>query len=239
MQGLIQSFIESTFVGQTIVVVLALASVFAWVMMLFKMREFRNTASGSATFLYGFRKETHPLALFVQRKRADNSPCYRIYLRACHAATRVLGEEVDRPESLFMPGSAALSAELSDDEIHLIREAAEREMAAQVLLLEKEMAGLATTIAVAPFMGLLGTVWGVMDAFNGMAVTGTATMSAVAPGIAAALLTTIIGLLVAIPSTIGYNILNAKLRTQTVGLDSFVQELVGEFHLTYARRGQR
>ena len=84
-----------------------------------------------------------------------------------------------------------------------IRNVAERTMADQALLLENSMGLLATAASTAPFLGLLGTVWGVMEAFGGMAVTGTAMLSAVAPGISGALLTTVIGLLVALPSAVG------------------------------------
>jgi len=91
---------------------------------------------------------------------------------------------------------------------------------------------IATVTTAAPFLGLLGTVWGVMDSFGGMAVTGNPTLTAVAPGISAALLTTVFGLFVAIPSLAGYNLLHVMLRKEIVGMDNFVQELVGEFHFS-------
>ena len=85
---------------------------------------------------------------------------------------------------------------------------------------------LATAVSAAPFLGLLGTVWGVMDAFSGMADSGSAALSAVAPGISGALLTTIIGLIVALPSMIGYNLLSSKIRHIAVQMDNFSQEFV-------------
>ena len=83
-----------------------------------------------------------------------------------------------------------------------------------------------TLIALCPVLGLLGTVWGVMDAFSGMADSGSAALSAVAPGISGALLTTIIGLIVALPSMIGYNLLSSKIRFIAVQMDNFSQELI-------------
>ena len=84
---------------------------------------------------------------------------------------------------------------------------------------------LATAVTAAPFLGLLGTVWGVMEAFSGMAATGSPMLSAVAPGISGALLTTVVGLLVALPSSIGYNMLSNKIRRFCVEMDNFSQEL--------------
>lgn len=88
------------------------------------------------------------------------------------------------------------------------------------------MGMLATAVSAAPFLGLLGTVWGVMDAFSGMAQSGSAALSAVAPGISGALLTTIIGLLVALPSMIGYNGLSSRIRRLAVEMDNFAQEFI-------------
>jgi len=85
----------------------------------------------------------------------------------------------------------------------------------------------------APFMGLLGTVWGVMSTFAGIAQQGSATMAAMAPGVSAALITTVAGLLVAIPSMFAYNGLVHNLRVFTVNLDNFAQELVSKMEAEY------
>jgi biopolymer transport protein TolQ len=92
---------------------------------------------------------------------------------------------------------------------------------------------LATATSAAPLLGLLGTVWGVMDAFGGMVIAGAAMLSSVAPGISGALLTTVVGLVIAIPSTIGYNILSDRIRRLAVVMDNFAQELVHEIDRHY------
>ena len=79
-------------------------------------------------------------------------------------------------------------------------------------------------------------VWGVMDAFGGMAVTGSAMLSAVAPGISSALLTTVVGLLVALPSAIGYNILSDQIRKLSVNMDNFVQEFTADVERHYLQQ---
>ena len=95
------------------------------------------------------------------------------------------------------------------------------------------MGFLATAVTTAPFLGLLGTVWGVMAAFGGMAAQKSAQLSAVAPGISSALLTTVVGLLVALPSAIGYNLLSNQIRQLCVKTDNFAQELVSDIETHY------
>jgi biopolymer transport protein ExbB/TolQ len=96
------------------------------------------------------------------------------------------------------------------------------------------MVMLSTTVSGAPFLGLLGTVWGVMQTFSGIATsTQGATLAAMAPGVAAALITTVAGLLVAIPSMFGYNWLVHNLRVLTVELDNFAQEIVSKMETEY------
>ena len=94
---------------------------------------------------------------------------------------------------------------------------------------------LATAVTGAPFLGLLGTVWGVMDAFKAMAVTGSVMLSEVAPGISGALLTTVVGLLVALPSLIGYNLLSSEIRRMSVAMENFSDELVKDLERHFLR----
>lgn len=233
--ALLDSFAESSIMGQIVVIVLLLCSVLAWSAMVHKYKVFISLAHQNEKFYASFRQEGHPLALFLREKRFSHSPAYKVYLRSCESATRTLGiSEVDIGDLLSGTHPQRL---LSPSQLQIIRESAERELAEQILFMERDMPILATTTTIAPFLGLLGTVWGVMEAFNGMAVTGSPTLSSVAPGISAALLTTVVGLLVAIPTVVGYNLLSVSLRNQSVGMDNFVQELVGEFHHAYVREG--
>jgi biopolymer transport protein TolQ len=90
---------------------------------------------------------------------------------------------------------------------------------------------LASVVSGAPFLGLLGTVWGVMDAFAAVSVQQTASIQTLAPGVSAALLTTISGLLVAIPSLFGYNLLFASTKTLTTELENFASSLADRIEL--------
>ncbi len=92
--------------------------------------------------------------------------------------------------------------------------------------LERFLPVLATIASAAPFIGLFGTVWGIMGAFEGIARTGSASLAAVAPGISEALIATAFGLAAAIPAVMGYNLANAKIRHQMVSLDGFVADFM-------------
>ena len=111
----------------------------------------------------------------------------------------------------------------------------ERAVSQEALRLESGLILLAIAVSGAPFLGLLGTVWGVMSTFGHIAQQGSATMAAMAPGVSAALITTVAGLVVAIPSMFGYNWLVHNLRVLTVQLDNFAQELVSKMETEYLK----
>jgi biopolymer transport protein TolQ len=92
--------------------------------------------------------------------------------------------------------------------------------------LEYSISWLATVASAAPFVGLFGTVWGIMNSFQNIGATGSANLAAVAPGISEALIATAIGLAAAIPAAIAYNWLNTKVRGHAAVLDSFSQDLL-------------
>ena len=96
---------------------------------------------------------------------------------------------------------------------------------------------LSTAVSGAPFVGLLGTVWGVMDAFGGIATSGSANLAAMAPGVSGALITTVTGLLVAIPAMFGYNFLVTSVRGMIVSCDNFAAELASEIEHRYVSHG--
>jgi len=109
--------------------------------------------------------------------------------------------------------------------------ALQRSLARQILHYESSMIFLASIVSGAPFLGVLGTVWGVMVAFSAVSVQQTASIASLAPGVSAALLTTIAGLVVAIPSVFGYNWLLAKTRTMITELENFASSLADRIEL--------
>jgi len=107
-----------------------------------------------------------------------------------------------------------------------IARALQRAASLEINKLERGLNFLATTASVAPFFGLFGTVWGIITAFHRIGVQGTASLSAIAPGIAAALITTAFGLVVAIPAVIGYNHLLNKIKILSSEMDDFILEFI-------------
>ena len=136
---------------------------------------------------------------------------------------------------LFLGRTAPSTGALTRLQLEAVQNLTQRNVADQALLLENHMGLLATAVSASPFLGLLGTVWGVMEAFGSMAVKGSATLSAVAPGISAALLTTVVGLLVALPSAVGYNLLTNMIRSLTVQTDNFAQEFESSIRRAFYR----
>ena len=102
--------------------------------------------------------------------------------------------------------------------------ALERAASAQAMALEKGMIILSTAVAGGPFIGLFGTVWGVMETFSGIGIANAASLNAMAPGVAAALLATVAGLFVAIPAMFAYNYMVTSIRGITQELDGFASE---------------
>jgi biopolymer transport protein TolQ len=197
-------FNQSALPGKLIVLLLFISSVGVWYVMASKIVQLSHARKGSARFLDLFRQKSNP---FDQGQRIPESPLNTLYEAGCEA----ISKQGPQP--------------LSSHQVESVQAVIDRTLADEALLLEDGMGLLATAVSACPFLGLLGTVWGVMDAFMGMASSGAATLSAVAPGIAGALLTTVVGLLVALPSAIGYNLLTSRIRRMAVQMDNFSQEL--------------
>ncbi len=235
LADLVFSFQQSNTPGKVIVILLFTGSIYAWSIMVTKFIELRRAREASFRFLAAFRKEQNPVAVFVRRQKFSDSPLFAIYEKGCVT----LGGELEalglNADDLFMANFAPDAQSLSPHQFEQIRNESERNVADQSLLLERRMGILATAVNASPFLGLLGTVWGVMEAFTGMAIIGTATLSAVAPGIAAALLTTVMGLLVALPSAIGYNLLAGQIAELQVQANNFSKEYVDKVGTMFLR----
>lgn len=221
--------------GKLIIFILFAFSIAAWTVMASKWLDLKRAQTAARRFLDAYRREQHPLALFLRKQKMPYSPPFEIYKSAC----LTVGDEYEARHTedadLFAASDADSRIRLTPLQIGTVRNATERQSNDQVLVLESKMGILSTAVSASPLLGLLGTVWGVLDSFTEMALQGSANLSAVAPGIASALLTTVVGLLVAIPSAIGYNILASKIRELTVQMDNFADEFVAELQRHYVR----
>lgn len=234
LASFLYSFTTSEISGKIIIILLIAMSVYAWTIMVSKYHELKRARTMSEKFIQAYRRDPHPLGLFLQRQRYPESPVFRVYEKACLA----VGVEIESRDGLMDASSLGLvgnTPRLSLMQVGAVRNAAEREVADQILVVEDKMGWLATAVSASPLLGLLGTVWGVMNSFSAMAIYGSVQLSAVAPGIAGALLTTVIGLLVALPSAVGYNVLTNEIRYITVQMDNFADALVADMQRQFIR----
>lgn len=212
--GLYFAFNHSDRMGQGIVILLFIFSIITWTIMIEKGVSLKHAYRDSIQFLNKFRSKRNPL-IFVDRIEDEPSPTARI----CETAYQ-------RIEQLNIELPDGSRRTLEAEEIEVVRASLEQAVADQIIVLEKKMIFLATAITISPFLGLFGTVWGIMLAFTDMAMQGKADIQALAPGVSGALLTTVLGLLVAIPSVVGYNCISNQIKSTIVHMDNFVEEFI-------------
>ena len=195
----------STF-GIIILAVLTIMSLVSWMIIFQKWREFKAIERANSIFIDYFRKSVKIADSAGRAKTAATSPLSKIYTAGFEQYTQLA--EL-KNEGSRLGGSAA---PLDRDDFDVIEMTLERAMTEEINILEKKVVFLAITGSSAPFMGLLGTVVGIMNAFWSIGQRGSASLAVVAPGIAEALLATIIGLGAAIPAVIAYNWANNKIK---------------------------
>jgi biopolymer transport protein ExbB/TolQ len=236
-EGLVYAFLESTIEGKLILLALFFASIFSWAVIVTKIRVLNFARRQSARFAALFRRDRLPLKVFEQGLRFDGSPLFEIYQAGCsELCFQMLGSsEVDETFRARVDSAD----KISPAQMRAVQAAMERAVGETALKLESQMIVLATAVSGAPFLGLLGTVWGVMDAFSGIARAGTANLAAMAPGVSGALITTVVGLLVAIPAMFGYNFLVTSVRSDIVQAENFAAELASEIEHRYVEHGAR
>jgi biopolymer transport protein TolQ len=190
---------------------LFLASVGSWAIILLKRSLLKQAQKQNDAFLQGFWGGWNLSEAFTRAADFPLSPVAKSF----QAAVRELRK--------FGDGAKKENDSLrADIVVRTLRKANSNELAA----LEHSISWLATCANAAPFVGLFGTVWGIMHSFQTIGATGNASLASVAPGISEALIATAIGLFAAIPAAIAYNYLNGKVRAQAQALDSFNQDLL-------------
>lgn len=211
--------------AKIIILILVVFSIFAWSVMTAKAMQMRRAKRLNRLFDQEHRRQSTVLGVHERRVQVEGCPLFNVYQEGCRELTARLQKG--------NPGKPTLSLKSMEH----VKRALERTVAQEALKLESGLILLAIAVSGAPFLGLLGTVWGVMSAFSGVAqaaaVGQRADLASMAPGVAAALITTVAGLLVAIPSMFGYNWLVHTLRVMTVELDNFALELASKMETEF------
>ncbi len=229
--GIVYAFMESTPEGKAVLFTLFIGSIFSWSVMVTKIRVLQFAKNQSERFMTLFRCDREPLNIFETGLEFEGSPLYEIYEAGCEELCfQVLGSaEIDET----FKARLKYADRITPAQMRSVQAAMERAVGESALRLESQMIILSTAVSGAPFVGLLGTVWGVMDAFGGIAASGSANLAAMAPGVSGALITTVTGLLVAIPAMFGYNFLVTTVRGMIVSCDNFAAELSSEIEHRY------
>ena len=224
------AYAQSTGVGKGIVLCQLVLSIVVWSIMVGKWQELRAMNVIARRFRKVFDGTRDTLDIYYQQRTSTN-PMALIYQAACDKLAKGFG-----PDALTDPRSRRDGRTVTAHELTLVKGATEQTLAEQLVRIERGMNMLATGATGAPLLGLLGTVWGLLDAFQSMSSSGSAMLADVAPGIASAMLTTVVGLLVAIPSSAGYNALLGNVRNLSIELDGFADELLGRLSCDYQGR---
>lgn len=214
---------QATLEAKVIIVILMLFSIMAWSVMAYKAVQMHRAKKLNQYFTAEFKSQKSVLEMFDRRIQADGCPLFAVYKAG----------SIELDARLKGAAGEARKKIISLKAMEHVKRLMENVVAQESLKLESGLILLAIAVSGGPFLGLLGTVWGVMSTFASIAQSGSATMAAMAPGVSAALVTTVAGLLVAIPSMFGYNWLVHNLRVLTVELDNFAQELVSKMETEY------
>jgi biopolymer transport protein TolQ len=213
----------SLFAGTGIIVKLVLLvliyfSVVSWAIIFYKLIQVRKANLESERFLAFFWQTKRFDTVNTQIDRFANSPLSILFTEGYNELKK-LGQRVEETSDPNI-----ISADLGG--VDNVARALRRATTSEITRLEKYLAFLATTGSTAPFIGLFGTVWGIMTAFKGIGETGSASLAVVAPGIAEALVATAIGLVAAIPAVMGFNHFQTKIKVLIAEMDNFGTEFL-------------
>jgi biopolymer transport protein TolQ len=199
-QSALQMVLQAGYVVKGVLIILLLFSITSWTIIFYKWRLFAKADDESATFMKIFNVTKNPRDLFTSSKKFELSPLARLF------------------KSVYSEKTYSDKQEL--------RRMLKRYSALESARLERYLNFLATTGTTTPFIGLFGTVWGIMNAFTGIGTTGSASLAVVAPGIAEALVTTAMGLAAAIPAVIAFNYYLSRVNRIIIFMEDYSEELV-------------
>ncbi len=228
---------KSTIEGKVTIGLLAVVSLFSWTVIIKKARQLYLAQKAGKKFFEAYRATRDPLELFNRKSDFTDAPAFEVYAAgaeelAYHLKNNPVTVRAKAKSSGDAPSSGhtdhlakSTVTKVSGSAFESVRVVLDRSVGQQALSLEKGMIILSTAVAGGPFIGLLGTVWGVMETFSGIAIAKAASLTAMAPGVAGALIATVVGLFVAIPAMFAYNYMITSIRAITQELDNFNSEL--------------
>lgn len=203
-----------------VLIILLIFSIVSWAIMLSKYALFRNMEKESNAFLKYFWEKKQFGAIFDTAKKYINSPFAKMFV----AAYTELGSLKKSDEGPAQSDSGALSFEMTG--VEAIDRTLKKTVKQEIAKMEAAVPFLATTGNTTPFIGLFGTVWGIMDSFRHIGLKGSASLAVVAPGISEALIATAVGLFAAIPAVVAYNHYVTKINRMALEMENFSSDFL-------------
>jgi biopolymer transport protein TolQ len=217
-------------IAKGVLVVLMVFSIVSWALIVEKAFQFRRVRRQTLEFLRVFREARRTSIVHTAARRLRQGPLAQLY-SAAYQEVSGIPEVLDKVLDDFDEG-------LNGDRLEAVNRALRRASALEVARLEHYLPFLATTASATPFIGLFGTVWGVMAAFHGIGAQGSASLAVVAPGISEALVATAAGLGAAIPAVIGYNYFVNRVKHWAVEMEGFTMDLLNVLSRPVAKAGR-
>jgi len=200
--SLVQLFIRADFIVKAVIIILIAASVYSWALIFDKYKLFKKIEKSTSNFEDKFWKSKSAESFYNSLSNKEKDPVANIFQTAMTELIKTKSKS-----------SSIQSARVS----RVIEIAADKE----IRLIEKHFTFLATVGSTAPFIGLFGTVWGIMNSFQSIAISRNTSLAIVAPGIAEALFATALGLLAAIPAVVAYNKFNSDSKKYSARIENF------------------
>ena len=240
---------KATLEGKLTIGMLVLVSLVSWTVIISKARQLYLATKMSKKFYAAYRSTRDPMEIFNKSDEYAGAPAYEVYfggaeelvyhlknnpvevVKVKSVARGAVPDAVRDAQTDFLARS--MVTKISNASFESVKVSLERAVSTQAISLEKGMIILTTAVAGGPFIGLLGTVWGVMETFSGIAIKQAASLTAMAPGVAGALIATVVGLFVAIPAMFAYNYMVTMIRSITQELDNFVTEFATSVEHAY------
>jgi biopolymer transport protein TolQ len=218
------AFEKATTEGKITIGALLILSLFSWTIIITKFRQLYIARKWAKKFFAAYNATRDPLDIKRKAEDFEGAPAYQLYNRGADELDYHLKNNAVTVKDQTRISTASFEA---------VKVTLEEAAAAEAMALEKGMIVLSTAVAGGPFIGLLGTVWGVMETFAGIARANSASLTAMAPGVAGALIATVVGLLVAIPAMFAYNFMVTTIRGITQELDGFASRYATQIEHAY------
>ena len=205
--SLMQLFLRADFIVKSVIIILIAASIFSWALIFEKYRLFKKIEKSTSSFEDKFWKSKSAESFYNSLTNRDKDPIANIFQSAMVELIKTKNKS-----SAVQSTRVTRVLEISADK--------------EIKLIEKHFTFLATVGSTAPFIGLFGTVWGIMNSFQSIAISRNTSLAIVAPGIAEALFATALGLLAAIPAVVAYNKFNSDSKKYSARIENFSKRFI-------------